>query len=139
MVRKNVPKASWKLIISAVAVWYQEALAEPDPPRSLRLHARNVVRMQQQRYADLDEVLQMAAAADELSQLWQITEDQRRTGAGFIIDALLRKGPLKPGLDLLWAITASDIAQAVDLYFYASAGRTSVSVAFRFRQSRKAA
>jgi hypothetical protein len=131
-------EASWKLIISAVAVWYQEALAEPDPARSLRLYARNVVRMQQQRYADLDEVLQMAAAADELSQLWQITEDQRRTGAGFIIDALLRKGPLKPGLDLS-AITASDIAQAVDLYFYASAGRTSVSAAFRFRQSRKAA
>ena len=95
--------------------WYQEALADPDPRRSLRLHARNVVRMQQ-RYADLDEVLQMAAAADdELRQLWQITEDQRRTGAGFIVDALLRKGPLKPGLDreaaidLLWALTASDI------------------------------
>jgi len=30
-------------------------------------------------------------------------------------------------------------ASAVDLYFYASAGRTSVSAAFRFRQSRKAA
>ena len=60
--------------------WYQEALADPDPRRSLRLHARNVVRMQQ-RYADLNEVLQMAAAADdELRQLWQITEDQRRTG-----------------------------------------------------------
>jgi hypothetical protein len=53
--------------------------------------------------------------------------------------ALSAKGPLKPGLDLLWAITASDIAHAVDLYFYASAGRTSVSAAFRFRQSRKAA
>jgi len=51
----------------------------------------------QQRYADLDEVLQMAAAADdELTQLWQITEDQRRTGAGFIIDALLRKGRSSP-------------------------------------------
>jgi hypothetical protein len=70
----------------------------------------------QQRYADLDEVLQMAAAADnELRQLWQATEDQRRTGAGLIIDALLRQGPLKPGLDrqaaidLLWAITAPGI------------------------------
>ena len=95
--------------------WYREALADPDPRRSLRLHARNVVRMQQ-RYADLDEVLQMAAAADdELRQLWRITEDQRRTGAGYVIDALLRKEPLRPGLDreaaidLLWAITAADI------------------------------
>jgi hypothetical protein len=219
--------------------WYQEALAEPDPPRSLRLHARNVVRMQQ-RYADLDEVLQMAAAADdELTQLWQITEDQRRTGAGFIIDALLRKGRSNPastssgpsphptssgaspttgngrsGVSSNGSATPSansscparrhthshpgvrypagvrvpatardspivperpDLrgssvhrrsshgrteprgqrtvisraprrwppvtvnAQAVDLYFYASAGRTSVSAAFRFRQSRKAA
>jgi TetR/AcrR family transcriptional regulator, regulator of autoinduction and epiphytic fitness len=68
----------------------------------------------QERYADLDEVLQMAAGADdELRELWQAAEDQRRTGAGFIIDALLRKNALKPGLDresaidLLWVFTAS--------------------------------
>ncbi len=95
--------------------WYQQALREPDPRRSLNLHARNVARMQE-RYADLDEVLQTAAAADgELAELWQASEEQRRAGAGYIIDALLSKGTLKPGLDrdsaidLLWVFTASGI------------------------------
>ena len=95
--------------------WYREALREPDPRRSLRLYARNVARVQE-RYADLHEVLQMAAAADdELAELWQTSEDERRTGAGYVIDALLGKGPLKPGLDrdsavdLLWVFNASDI------------------------------
>lgn len=70
----------------------------------------------EQRYADLDEVLQMAAGADgELRQLWQTAEQQRRTGAGFVVDALIRKGPPKPGLDresaidLLRALTASGV------------------------------
>ncbi len=95
--------------------WYREALREPDPRRSLRLYARNVARVQE-RYADLHEVLQMAAAADdELAELWQASEDERRTGAGYVIDALLGKGPLKPGLDrdsavdLLWVFNASGI------------------------------
>jgi AcrR family transcriptional regulator len=95
--------------------WYRETLREPDPRRTLRLYARNVARVHE-RYADLHEVLQMAAAADdELAELWQASEDERRTGAGYVIDALLAKGPLKPGLDrdcavdLLWVFNASDI------------------------------
>ena len=95
--------------------WYREALREPDPRRSLRLYARNVARVHE-RYADLHEVLQMAAAADdELAELWQASEDERRTGAGYVIDALVGKGPLKPGLDrdsavdLLWVFNAPDI------------------------------
>jgi AcrR family transcriptional regulator len=95
--------------------WYREALREPDPRRSLRLYARNVTRVQE-RYADLHQVLQMAAAADdELAELWQASEDERRTGAGYVVDALVGKGPLKPGLDrdsavdLLWVFNASDI------------------------------
>jgi len=90
-------------------------LREPDPGRSLRLYARNVARIHK-RYADLHEVLQMAAAADdELAELWQALEDERRTGAGYIIDALLGKGPLKPGLDrdsavdLLWVFNEPGI------------------------------
>ena len=58
----------------------------------------------------------MAAAADgELAELWQASEDERRTGAGYVIDALLGKGPLKPGLDrdsavdLLWVFNGSGI------------------------------
>jgi hypothetical protein len=49
----------------------------------------------------------------ELAHLWHASEDERRTGAGYVIDALLRKGPLKAGLyrdtaiDLLWVLTSS--------------------------------
>ena len=94
--------------------WYQEALHEPDQARSLRLYARNTVRIHE-RYADLGEVLRSAAGADdELRDLWRTSEDQRRNGASFIVDSLLRKGALKPGLeresaiDVLWVLTASD-------------------------------
>jgi AcrR family transcriptional regulator len=94
--------------------WYQEALHEPDPARSLRLYGRNTVRIHE-RYADLGEVLRSAAGADdELRDLWRTSEDQRRNGASFIVDSLLRKGALKPGLeresaiDVLWVLTASD-------------------------------
>ena len=94
--------------------WYQEVLTEPDPRRSLRLYARNVVRIQQ-RGAEMEEVLRNAAAADpELRDLWQASEDERRVGARTVVDALLLKGPLKPGLDrdaaidVLWVLTAGD-------------------------------
>ena len=97
--------------------WYREALDEPDPRRSLRLHARNMVRMHQ-RYADLHDVLRAGAGADlELRELWNTAERERRAGAGFIVDALIRKGPLKAGLDresatdLLWALTSAETFQ----------------------------
>ena len=62
--------------------WYEEVLTEPDPERSLRLYARNVVRMQQ-RAAELEEVLRNAAAADpELRELWRTSDDERRVGVG---------------------------------------------------------
>lgn len=104
--------------------WYREALDEPDPRRSLRLHARNMVRMHQ-RYADLHDVLRAGAGADpELRELWNTAERERRAGAAFIVDALIGKGPLKAGLDrdsatdLLWALTSAETFQRL-----ASTGR----------------
>ena len=95
--------------------WYQEALNELDQRRSLQLHARNATSIGL-RYADLDQVLRLAAGADEeLRQLWQTAEEQRRIGQGYVTDALMRKGPLKDGvgredaIDVLWTLTASDI------------------------------
>lgn len=95
--------------------WFQEALTEPDPARSVALHARNVVRVSV-RYSDVDEVLRAAAGAEpELRELWRISEEQRRTGAGVFVDALRAKGPLKAGLgrdeavDVLWALTSTDL------------------------------
>jgi AcrR family transcriptional regulator len=94
--------------------WYQEALTEPDPARSVRLHARNLCRIYQ-RYAELDEVVHHAAATDpELGDFWQTAESQRRFGARAFIESLVSKGPLKPGLDqdaaidMLWVLGASD-------------------------------
>jgi AcrR family transcriptional regulator len=94
--------------------WYQEALTEPDPERSIRLHARNLTRVFG-RYADLDEVIHQAAGSDpELREFWRTAESQRRTGALTFIDALMAKGSLRQGLDrdaaidVLWAVAATD-------------------------------
>jgi AcrR family transcriptional regulator len=94
--------------------WYQEALTESDPERSIRLHARNLTRIFQ-RYADLDEVIHQAAGSDpELREFWSTAESQRRAGARVFIDALMAKGRLREGLDrdaaidVLWAVTATD-------------------------------
>jgi AcrR family transcriptional regulator len=95
--------------------WYQEALTEPDPERSVRLHARNLTRIFG-RYADLDAVIHQAAGSDpELREFWLTCESQRRTGARAFIDALMAKGPLRQGLDrdaaidVLWTVSATDL------------------------------
>ncbi len=99
--------------------WYQEALNEPDPYRALALHARNVVAVSL-RVADLDTVLERAAGADsELRRLWDQAERSRRTGAELVVDSLLRKGPLRPGLDrdtavdILWVLTGTAMFQGL--------------------------
>jgi AcrR family transcriptional regulator len=95
--------------------WYREALDEPDPRRALRLYARNATAIHR-RAAGVHEVLRVAAASDkDLRDLWRASEDERRGGAAIVLDALLRKSPLKPGLDraaaidIVWILTASDI------------------------------
>lgn len=97
--------------------WYREALEAPDQRQSLRLHARNMV-MMHKRYADLHDVVRAGAGADpELRELWDTSERERRSGAGFIVDALLKNGPLKTGLDrataidVLWALTSAESYQ----------------------------
>jgi AcrR family transcriptional regulator len=95
--------------------WYREALAEPDPRRALRLYARNATAIHR-RSADVHEVLKAAAASDkDLHDLWHASEDERRGGATIVVDALLHKTPLKPGLDrtaaidIVWLLTSTDI------------------------------
>ena len=101
-----------------VAVPNREPVAQmraaPDPGTTLRLHARNVVRINA-RYAEIDEVLRQAADAQpELRQLWDASEQQRLKGAAIVIDDVLGKGPLKPGvnrqraIDILWLLMAPD-------------------------------
>jgi hypothetical protein len=97
--------------------WFQEALAEPDPRQSVRLHARNVTRMHQQA-GDVVEVLRAAGGADEeLRTLRQTAERERRADAAAFIDALRRKGPLRAGLDrdsaidIVWLFTGPEAFQ----------------------------
>ena len=94
--------------------WFQEALTEPDPRRSLRLHARNVARIHRTA-GDIVEVLRSAAAADdELRMLWRTAQRERRADAAVLVDALRRKSPLRPGLgrdaaiDIVWLFTGPE-------------------------------
>jgi AcrR family transcriptional regulator len=92
--------------------WYQEMLAEPDPRRSLRLYARNVSAIND-RYADIDEVLQAAAGADqELRDLWNTGEAERLKGAEVVVANLGAKVALrrdqKSAIDIVWILTAPE-------------------------------
>lgn len=86
----------------------------PNPETTLRLHARNVVRINA-RYVEIDEVLQQAVGADpQLRELWNASEAQRLQGATIVIDDVLSKGALKDGvdreraIDVLWLLMAPD-------------------------------
>jgi AcrR family transcriptional regulator len=70
------------------------------------------------RYARIDEVLRGAAATGEpeLAQLWEASEQQRRTGAGILLGIICGKGPLRPGLDPHRAEDILSIYMAPDLY-----------------------
>lgn len=73
---------------------FQQILAEPDARESLRLFAAHVVGVNC-RYADLDEVLHLAAESDaDLADLWTTSEGQRHRGAEVMVDNLATKGPL---------------------------------------------
>lgn len=94
--------------------WFQEALMEPKPARSIELHARNVTRIYQ-RYAALDEVVRQAAATPgDLAGFWSTYEGQRKAGAEAFVDSLLGKTALRDGLargaavELLWVVGAAD-------------------------------
>ena len=56
-----------------------------------------------------------AASGKGLHGLWRASEDERRCGATIFVDALLRKRPLKDGLDrtaaidIVWLLTSGDI------------------------------
>jgi AcrR family transcriptional regulator len=58
--------------------------------------------------------LAIAGADQELRELWQTAEHERRVDAGTIIDALLHRAPLKAGLDresavdILWILASAD-------------------------------
>jgi AcrR family transcriptional regulator len=95
----------------------QRAREAPDGRAALTEIAVHVAALQA-RYAPVDEVLRGAAAAGEteLRDLWQISETQRHTGAGVLVDILLGKGPLRPGLDRSAAVDVLALFMAPDIH-----------------------
>lgn len=90
----------------------QRVLAEPDAGRALALLAEHVTAMAE-RYGPLDRVLRQAAGSHpELADLWRISEEQRRTGAGLFVRDLASKtelaGPREQVVDVLWLLMAPD-------------------------------
>jgi len=71
--------------------WWREAIDEPDPVRSIELHARNMCLINQ-RSAPLLRALETAASVDtDARELWDRFQQQRRDGLHEIAVALHRK------------------------------------------------
>ncbi len=88
--------------------WFREALEEPEPVRSLQLHARNLCWIAQ-RVGPLLRTLEAAAAVDPAAaRLWAEHQRQRREGMAMFAAALAKKAKLRvdeaTATDTLWAL-----------------------------------
>jgi AcrR family transcriptional regulator len=88
--------------------WWKEALGEPDPRRSVRLHARNMCRIQQ-RTVPLMKAVEAAAPVDaDAADIWQRYQNQRRAGMAGYVASLQAKATLRcdeqTAIDTLWML-----------------------------------
>jgi AcrR family transcriptional regulator len=75
--------------------WFKEAIDEPDPRRSLELHARNLTWIVQ-RVAPVLRALETAAAVDaDAAVLWADVRRQRRTGTAGVAANMASKTTLR--------------------------------------------
>jgi TetR/AcrR family transcriptional regulator, regulator of autoinduction and epiphytic fitness len=75
--------------------WFKEAIDEPDPARSLQLHARNLCWIMQ-RVVPLYRALETAAAIDEdAAEQWAELRRQRRVGTAGVAANLAAKATLR--------------------------------------------
>lgn len=91
--------------------WWKEAVEEPDPVRSLQLHARNVCWISE-RSALLVRAVEAAADADHgAAQVWTDYQRQRRIGMADYVATLATKATLRYDeesvTDILWALIPS--------------------------------
>ncbi len=71
--------------------WWREAIDEPDPVRSIELHARNMCLINQ-RAAPVLRALETAASVDaEAGEVWEQFQQQRRQGLNEFAVTLTRK------------------------------------------------
>ena len=81
--------------------WFTEALDEPEPVRSVHLHARNLCWIMQ-RAVPLLRAVEMAAAVDEdAAALWADLRRQRRAGTASVAANLAAKTTLRCGEQVL--------------------------------------
>lgn len=79
------------LVPIAERPWWREAIDEPDPVRSIQLHARNMCRIAQ-RAAPVLRALETAASIDaDAAQVWERFQQQRRAGLNEFVVTLARK------------------------------------------------
>lgn len=88
--------------------WSKEAMDEPDARRSVRLHARNMCRIQQ-RTVPLMKAVEAAAPVDpDAAQIWSRYQQQRRDGMADFITGLGKKARLRideqTAIDTAWLL-----------------------------------
>jgi len=92
----------------AARLWFTEAVAEPDPVRSLHLHLRNVCSILQRVVFVLRALETAAAIDDDAAALWSDVRRQRRTGTASIAADLAAKTTLRCSeqmlADMLFAV-----------------------------------
>jgi len=86
--------------------WWREAVDEPDPRRSVRLHARNMRRIQQ-RTVPLMKAVEAAAPIDaDAAEIWTRYQRQRRKGMTEFVASLMSKTSMRvakqAAVDTLW-------------------------------------
>lgn len=95
--------------------WMQPVWRATTGPATVRAYA-SAVRMIQQRTAALFRVLDIAAASEpDLAELWRVSREQRRLGAGGVVRAAAERSPLRPGMtieraiDIVWTLNGHDV------------------------------
>jgi AcrR family transcriptional regulator len=92
------------------------ALAEPDPAEQLRRQAA-AAREILENVAPLLDVIRGAAGADpELAEMWDINVRQRVTVQEQLVAALVRKSPLRDGVDQATAVDIALALQSPEVY-----------------------
>jgi AcrR family transcriptional regulator len=86
--------------------WWHEAVDEPDPHRSVRLHARNMRRIQE-RVVPLMKAVEAAAPVNaDAAAIWARYQRQRREGMAQFVAGLKDKAALRideeTAVDTLW-------------------------------------
>ncbi|GAC1331220.1 MAG: TetR family transcriptional regulator [Mycobacteriales bacterium] len=93
---------------------YAEVVAAADPDTTLRRYAHMSTGILRG-FAVLNDVVRQAAGIDpELAELWQVSEAERLLGSRRVIDVVVAKGSLRPGLEpttaaeILWTLSAPE-------------------------------